>query len=159
MTDTTKGKLTLGGIETETRLHPVLSNEEYNAARSAARKKLDDQQKKAALKQVEEVELQRLKEEEGLSVGGVQDEIVDVTIDLAEYSGKTVLDNKVYWHGRTYTVPRHIAASIAEIIFRTHRHQELEIDGKNLTQHAFQRRNTTISPRGVKGGTIPQSAA
>jgi hypothetical protein len=146
--------------QAEDRLHPILSNAEVEAAKEKARKKIEADRRNEAMKAVEASEIERLKTEEGLVTGtSVNDEIVSVTIDLAEYADRITVNNTVYYHGHTYQVPRHVANSLAETCARAGRHQELEIDGKSLSQHSFKKRDTVISPRGSKGGTLPQSAA
>lgn len=142
----------------EERLHPILTNAEYRAAQETAAKKLAAERKKAAIKAVEEEALAALKREEGLATGDdAKDEIVSVTIDLAEHSRGIIVNFTPYWHGHTYEVPRHVADTLNEIMYRGWSHQ-FEIDGKTRTQFYQSRRDTVVSAvHGVKNA--PQKAA
>ena len=140
----------------EQRLHPILTNEEYRAAQAKARKKLEDDRKKAAMRAVEESETHRLRVEEGETgddtPGG---EIVNVTIDLAEHSANLLIDGKPYWHGHTYPVTRRQADSMREMMYRGWDHQR-EIDGKDLKSFYAAKRTAEIFK--VKGGGTTISA-
>jgi hypothetical protein len=133
----------------EERLHPVLSNVEVLEARKKARARLDAERKKAALKAVEEAELERLREEEGMAAEGTAGEMVTITVDLPEFGNRLVVNSRPYWHGHSYTVPRHVSDSLRETMFRMWRHQETEIEGRNLTQAYRRPHNTGVSGRGA----------
>lgn len=83
---------------------------------------------------------------EARRTAGIEEELVTFTLDLAEFADRIMLDGVVYFHGRTYTVPRSQYESMSEIAFRTHGHQ-LELDGKSRIKHVP--RNASISPHGV----------
>lgn len=142
----------------EVRLHPVLTNAEFLAAQESGRKKFEDERKKAALKAVSDQALADLRYESNLRTGdGVKDEMVDVTIDLAEHSDNIKLDGRQYWHGRTYPVPRHVADTLRDIMARGWNHQD-EVDGKNLAdRHRANRQIATISKHAPGGKTISGS--
>lgn len=113
--------------------HPILNPEQVAAALAKARKLVEDQRIKAATQALVEAEVDRLKQEEGLVTGiEAKDEMVTITLDLAEHSDKITLSGRPYWHGHTYTVPRHIADTLRDIQFKGHRHQ-LDIEGKDPT--------------------------
>lgn len=87
-------------------------------------------------------EMERLRQEYGISrksLGGVHDETVNITIDLGDYEeGKAdpflcldIPGGKKYEHGRTYPVPRHVAACLNEMMFRLHLHNRQK-DGKSV---------------------------
>lgn len=135
--------------DAEVRLHPILSNEEFEAAKLAARAALETERKKAARKAVLETETQRLREEEGMSAGGVKDEKVRIMLDLAPHSPYILINSRPYYHGQTYTVPRHVAETLREVQQRGWRHQD-EIDGKSLSEHYQRARQTELSPTFVK---------
>lgn len=77
---------------------------------------------------------------------GIEEEIVTFTLDLAEFADRLVIDGRIYFHGRTYSVPRSVFNSMSEMAFRTHGHQ-LELDGKSRIKHM--QRNQGVSPHGV----------
>ena len=137
--------------EEEVRLHPILSNEDVRAAQAKALKKVEDERRTAAMKAVEDLETERLRVEEGLTTGVREmDELVSVTIDLAPYAPSIVINNgtggNVYWQGRTYTVPRHVADSLAEMMSRSWKHED-QVDGKSIAQAYGRKRETVINAR------------
>lgn len=84
--------------------------------------------------------------EEARRDAGIDEEIVTFTLDLAEFADRLMIDGRIYFHGRTYSVPRSVYNSMAEMAFRTHGHQ-LELDGKSRIKHM--QRNLGVSPHGV----------
>lgn len=139
--------------------HPMLTKVEVEEIRKEARSKIDAQRKKSAKQQLLEIETARLAAEDGLVTGiGAQDEMVSITIDLAEYGASIVINMRPYWHAQTYTVPRHVAETLREIMQRTHMHQN-EIDGKSRTHFYQQNRATELSPiKGVKNAPAAPGA-
>lgn len=142
----------------EERLHPILSNEEVLEARAKARASIEAEQKKRALKTVQDEEVQRLKREEGLVSGDkVKDEMVSITIDVAPYTDRIIMNFRdTYLHGRTYTVPRHVADAIRDIMWQTKKHEH-DTKDENLYTFYGKQRSTTLSPAGIKNA--PQAAA
>lgn len=148
---------TARGEDAPVRAHPLLTDEEVAAAKAAARKLVDEGRRKAALKAVTDEETKRLEREEGMRTGvGVKDELVSIRIDLAEHADRIILNGTAYFHGYTYKVPRHVADSMRDIIAQTHKHQD-QVDGKSLTQHYQNQRNTTLGLTRVEN--VPQAAA
>lgn len=139
--------------------HAVLTDAEIDKAKAAAAAKLQKERVAAAMKAIEQDELQRLREEMGLVVGGVADEMVSITIDNAqaqELHPCLMINGRAYWHGHTYTVPRHVADTLRDMMYRTWVH-ERDIDGKGWLQFYQKKRQTVISPkRGTRNA--PQSA-
>lgn len=137
--------------------HPVLTNDEVAKAKADARAAVEKERKAAAIKQIVAEETSRLRREEGLVSGdAVKDEMVKVTIDLPEYSASIRVNGEDFYHGSTYTVPRHVANSFKEIMQRAWLHQE-EIDGKTLAQNMLTRRDTKLTP--VSLTNPPQAVA
>jgi len=141
----------------EARLHPILSNVEVIAAQAEARAMLVAERKSSATKDLIERETVRLRIEEGLVTGdGAKDEMVSITLDLAEHAisggaaGGITLSGRPYYHGFTYTVPRHIADTLREIMSRGHGHQN-EIEGKGRAELFKRPYATDLSP--IKGFT------
>jgi hypothetical protein len=61
---------------------------------------------------------------------GVQEALETVTIDLAPYCDRVLIDNQAFLQGQTYTLPVSQVQVIREMIQRTWGHQS-EIDGKS----------------------------
>jgi len=126
--------------------HPILSDAEVQAARDKARSIVEKERKDAAIKALVAEETTRLQREEGLVSGDpVKDELVNITMDLPEYSASVNINMEPYWHGHSYKVPRHVANTLREIMSRAWNHQH-EIDGKTLAQSKQLARDTVISP-------------
>jgi hypothetical protein len=129
------------------RLHPILSNEEVLKARANARKKLDAERHAAAMRAVEEQELERLRVEEGMTTGvEADDAIVSFTVDLPTYADRITLSGRPYYHGRRYDVPLHVARTLADEQFKAWRHDE-QMEGKSIHQKFTKKHNTMINAR------------
>ncbi len=129
------------------RLHPILTNAQVREAQAAARARMEADRIKAAMKAVEAAEVQRLRIEEGFSTGNSNlDDLVDLTVNTAEFTDRIVIDGVVYMHGHTYQVTRAKAQSMAEIMQNTFRHEDIK-DGKTLEQQFARQRLTMISER------------
>lgn len=120
--------------------HPLLSDKEVADAVAEARARVRKEAVAAAKKKVIDDEVLRLKREDGKHTGdGVRDEMVPIYIDLAEHSSHLSVNGEPFWHGFTYTVPRHVANSLREQMARGWNHQD-DIDGKSITQRLGRRR-------------------
>ena len=128
--------------------HPVLTDLQIMEAEEKAEQSLKADQVKTALKAIEAAHTNKLRQERGMVVGGRSDDMVTITLDLAEHSACLTTNGRPYWHGQTYTVPRHVADDLRSRMFMGWRHQN-DIDGKSLTQFYQRHRNTTVSPRGT----------
>ena len=62
--------------------YPGLTRGQVETARANARKKLEAARVKAAMQRAEDAELQRLKMEEGVTVGGAGAEMVEIDLDM-----------------------------------------------------------------------------
>lgn len=114
--------------------HPVLTVAEQIAALKSAELAVAAERKKQALASFEKKERERLSGKVGQLTGDPdKDEIVHVTIDLAEFTDRLVVNGVQYIHGQTYQVPRHVANSLREMCARTHAHQN-ELDGKGMAE-------------------------
>lgn len=132
--------------------HPILSLDEQREAKREARIGVDKKRKKAALEAYIKLETERLQHEEGLVTGiGIKDELVDMLIDVAEYTDRIVLNNVTYFHGHSVRVPRHVAETLREICARSHNHQN-EIDGKNLSERFRRQALHEMRPVAVLSG-------
>ena len=131
---------------------PILSEAEMTKIRAEVKAKVLADQKKDAATRFRDAEERRLRYEEGLTIGGVEDDMVTITMDMAEHSDKILINMRAYWHGRTYTVPRHLARTLGEVMHRGWMHQN-EIDGKSRQQFYQNHRPATVSAvKGVSGG-------
>lgn len=129
----------------EVRLHKVLSNEDFLAAQALARKKIDKERRVAAMKRVEAEETERLRVEEGLTTGSSEmDELVDIQIDLPEFTNSITVNKFPYMHGRSYRVARHVYNSLMEQIFRARKHDD-QTEGKSMREAYARKRDTLIN--------------
>lgn len=127
--------------------HPILSLEDQRKARDEARAVILEERRKAAFKDLVAKEREKLLGVEGLRTGDpVRDELVSVTLDLAEHSDRIVLNGVIYLHGQTYKVPRHVADTMREIQSRGHNHQN-ELDGKGIADRFRRPHNTVVETR------------
>lgn len=132
------------------RLHAILSNDEVARARAKARERIEGERKLAALRAVEDEEVNRLRVEEGLTTGdSAMDELVDITINLPPYTPNILINGgthrSVYWHGVTYHgVPRHIYDTLMEQMWRCE-NQEQQVDGKSLADRMRRKRDTRLN--------------
>lgn len=72
------------------------------------------------------------------------EEIRTVTIDLAEYADRVMLDGVVYFHGQTYQLPKRVFDVVNEVMRRAQEHEH-EISGKKRAQFKA-RPSVTLSP-------------
>ena len=72
------------------------------------------------------------------------EQMFQITLDLAPHSNRLVLDSTIYLHGATYTVGRRTYDTMREMIHRGWEHQR-EIDGKNSTMYR-EKSNITLTP-------------
>lgn len=119
----------------------VLTVEDQMRLRKEAEATVQAERKKAA----EAAFLDRLLDEERRNTG-VEEELVQVTLNLAEFCDRITLDGRIYFQGRTYTVPVSVFDTIRDIAFRTWQHQD-EIDGKSRFKPKPQ--NIRVTPHGV----------
>ena len=117
------------------------------------------------LKALEAIELEKALEEirgkAGLSTGDpVEDALVDITIDIGESTDRIVINGRAFMHGETYTVPRHQARSLMEIMWRTALHEH-SITDKPLSALFQRKRQTVISARKgiINAPRLPGEAA
>lgn len=123
----------------------LLTEKEVEALRARAAKTLLDERKKRAEDVLYAEMLNDARREAGMISGDEQkDEQVVVTIDVAEYTYYIALNGRQYIHGETYTLPRHVADTLREIMFRSHAHQT-EVDGKDPFFALRQPRQTHLS--------------
>lgn len=132
-------------LPAEVRLHPILTNEQVEAAKAKALLKLQKEREAAAMRQVEQEETERLRREEGLTSGiGVEDELVHVIIDVPDWVPWVAVNGQPYWAGFSYKVPRHVQRTIQEQMQNAWRTHDLA-DGKSMTDQFKSRRHTIMN--------------
>lgn len=83
---------------------------------------------------------------------GLSEQAYNVTVDVAPYADRIVLDGVTYLQGGTYEVRQNVAFGMLEIMAMTWNHQA-EIDGKD--ENLYRRGSgTVISPANPNGGNI-----
>lgn len=133
----------------------VLSQDEIAAIRKRALAKLEKERKDAASKQLEAQFMDELRREMGMSTGdSVRDEEVDFTLNLASFADRIVVNGETYMHGRSYRRPRHVAESILEQCFRTHRIQS-EWKGETYAEFYQKSAGLKLGASGVIAGQVP----
>jgi hypothetical protein len=137
----------LDAAEEEDFSHPILSPDEVKAARQKARDRVAALSKKNAMDALVAQEMMKLQGASGLHTGDpVRDELVTVSLDLAEHSDGITLNNDKFFHGHTYTVPRHVADTLRDIQQRGQHHQS-ELDGKPIADRFRRPQMVVISGR------------
>ena len=149
----------------EERLHPLLTNEQYRASQEKARKRVEDEAIKAAQKDVEGKAYDEARLAAGFVAEGPAADIVSFHVNLPDPDINSCLGpingSSVYWHGRTYQIPRHVANTLAEMQFRLWYTSAREIHGQKLRE--FYRKESPVTINGstgeVVGGVMPTMRA
>ena len=132
----------------------LFTPEEIAALEREADKRVRDALREAEKERIIAGRIEQRKREEGMRSGKPDlDEQVTITVDLPEYAACLRVNNVQYFHGYSYTVPRHVANTMREMMQRAQQHQDIA-DGKDL---AAQYRNRDrhgrmISPPTLSGG-------
>lgn len=120
----------------------IIGEERVKALREKAAKKVELERQQAA-----EAQLLAQFEAEERQAGGLDEPMVEITIDLAPYADRLMIDGVIYFQGRTLKVRESTAAVIAEMAHNTWRHQS-QIDGKSENFYR-QTRGQAVTPAGV----------
>lgn len=134
---------------------PALTEKEIADVKAKARADVERMRKDAAKKSLLEQEIERLKMEEGLvsGAGGAADDMVSITVDLYEGAPSININGRPYWHGHTYTVPRHMADSMREVMFRNWDQERIRL-GQDLKGFYAQGKRTAVSPVGIVNAPV-----
>jgi len=133
---------------------PILSAVEIADIKARAKQNILKAKKKDAEAALLEQETQRLRIEEGFTTGNSHlDEIVNITIDLAQFAPSILINNQPYHHGRNYSVPRHVADTLREVMFRTWGHQA-DIDGKSKSAFYAEKHVAELFKPSTKGAVV-----
>lgn len=125
----------------------LLTPEEIDELRAEAEAEALAERKTAA-KEAMRTKLKR----EARQKKGLEETQVTVTVDLAPYADRILIDNQAYLQGKTYTVPLGRAAVIREVMQRTWGHQS-EIDGKSENFYR-KTRGARVIPAGENGTAV-----
>lgn len=129
--------------------HPVLTVDEQRKALQKAREAVQAERKAQAIADLQNREEDRLRGGVGQMTGDPnRDEIVHVTLNLAEHSDRIALNGRQYFHNGTYQVPRHVADTLRDI--QAHGwNQQAEIEGKNLANRTLRPQAPVLSGKGM----------
>jgi hypothetical protein len=96
--------------------YPSLSEADILTALKDARADVEQKNKEALLKRIMADERSRLRREEGMVTGASYlDEMVEITVKLEPWQNPARLNMVEYYDGHHYTLPRHVAATLAEM--------------------------------------------
>ena len=102
----------------------ILAPEKIKEIQAKAKANVEKERQRAAEAQLlEELELEERR------ASGVIEKLEDVTIDLAPYADRLMIDGKILFNGQTKTVKASEAEVIREMMQATWRHQSI-VDGK-----------------------------
>ena len=128
----------------------LLTADEIAELSAGVQEEIDSERREAAKKALKVKLREEAREKQGLSEP--QD---TVTVDLAPYADRILLDNRAYLQGQTYPVPVGRAQVIREQMQRTWNHQA-EIDGKS--ENFYRRtRGARVIPAGNGAAVINTS--
>jgi len=131
---------------------PLFTAKELADIKAKARDEIMADKKAAAKKDLIAKEKHRLQREEGLTTGNSHlDQIVTVNIDLAPFADRILVNGAPYWHGHQYSVPRHVALSLQETMYRTWQHNA-EIKGESLREFYAKKHVDDLFRVGSKSG-------
>jgi hypothetical protein len=103
----------------------IIEPKRIEELKAKAKAKVEKERQLAAEAQLlEEMELEERR------AGGLIEPMVDITIDLAPYADRLMLDGKIFFQGQTKTVPESVASVILDMQQSTWRHQSI-VDGKS----------------------------
>ena len=121
----------------------IIGDDRIKILRAQAAKKVELERVKAA-----EAQLLEQFEKEERQQGGLDEPMVDITIDLAPYADRLMLDGVVYFQGQTKTVRASVADVLNEMMSMTWKHQS-EIDGKSENFYRKSRSQRVTAEGGV----------
>lgn len=129
---------------------PILTDKEIADAKAKARADIMAAKKKDAREKLIAAETKRLQTEEGLTTGNAfSDEIVNITIDLPIFCKELLINQVPYHQGRNYSVPRHVADTLRDMMFRAWEHQST-IEGKSKSEFYAQKHVAELYRPGAK---------
>ena len=128
----------------------LLTETEVQELSAEVQAEVDEERREAARKSLKEKLRKEARQKQGLAEA--QD---TVTIDLAPYADRLLIDNVAYLQGMTYKVPASRAAVLREQMQRTWGHQSI-IDGKS--ENFYRRsRGARVIPAGEGAAVVNSS--
>jgi hypothetical protein len=137
--------------------YPGLNFKQVEQARASARKKLEAARVKAAMQRAEDAELERLKMEEGMVVGGSAGEMVEIDLQMPVVAyGKSDTDAWIQINGRRYKRGRNIVhRSLAhDLLYIADRMQKNESARLGQDSFAFYQQKHPVSVSRVGSGQV-----
>lgn len=132
----------------EPEMKPLLSAAEVSKARKDAADRVEKEMKKVEIDRIIAEEMAIIKREAGKRTGVADmDEKVSIMVDLPEFCPSININGERFWHGHTYTLPRHIANGLREIMSRANNHQ-LILDGKGTAERYRKAAPMMVTPNG-----------
>ena len=125
----------------------LLTEAEIAELQGEVQAEVDEERKEAARKSLKEKLRKDARRKKGL-----EEDRVEVTVDLAPYADRILIDNVAYLQGLSYTVPVGRAQVMREAMQRTWSHQS-EIDGKSENFYRRQR-SPRVVPVGNGAGVV-----
>ena len=136
----------------------TLSAERLKEIRAKAAQMVAEDRLKALEKMELDKALDEIRGKEGLRTGDpIEDELVNVTIDCGLSTDRILINGKAFVQGVTYTVPRHQARTLMEIMYRTALHEH-SITDKPMSEFYRKPRHDMVSRRGVSNNFTPKVA-
>lgn len=136
--------------------HAVLTDEQVDKALARARKRASDAVIADAMKRLEDAESLRLVAEEGITIGGVNDEMVTITLALAPDTAYLATDGRRYENGKTYTVKRAVANDLMARQFCGHKNESARLGEDRF---AFYQKERAPMIARVGNGTVTRPGA
>lgn len=125
----------------------ILDEVTIEKLRAKAKAKVDKERQLAAENQL----LEQFEREER-EAGGLDEPIVEITLDFAPYCDRAMIDGVIYFNGHTKKVRQSVADVLNEMMSMSWKHQS-EIDGKSENFYR-QSRGQRVTPAGVVNSHI-----
>jgi len=116
-----RGKKAPPSDATQREIEALLTPEEREKLTEQARAKIQARDRLDAEEAFLAAEMERLDRE---AHPDKIEEMREITLDLALYADRIILDGKVYFHGQRYTVTKPVYDVMREIMARTYRHDD-----------------------------------
>ena len=137
----------------------LLTAAEIAKIKEEARKEILSAKKADLKRKILADETRRLRNEEGLTTGNAHsDEIVSITIDLPIFSPHILINGQAYWHGHTYSIPRHVADTLRSQMFCSWQHQST-IEGRSKQEFYAQKHVQDLYKPGTTGSVLSGKAS
>ncbi len=133
---------------------PLLSEEDKADIKDRARKHVLELKKKAATEQEFDRQVKLANTE-----WDPREQLVDILIDLPQFTPFIRLDNTVYFHGLLYEVPNKVAITMRDQMARSWEHQNEIMGHSRSGDHARVPQNRIINDRNPEGTSVTTTGA